>query len=90
MDKEALEEQFGLMYHLILDRNDFSKGARLIKFVSAKDYPKFASVDNNPIIFGRDKMFYVATEYTIIYPKVFVRAYKPLHAKDVITRGYIH
>ena len=70
MNFRGLEARFGEMYHLILDLKGTSDGVR---FVAEHDFPKFASIDYHPIFFDSEKNFRIATDYTIIYPKVYVR-----------------
>lgn len=88
LDYKAYENQYGEMYHLLLDRWD---AFECVKFVADKDHPKFAAYHNLPIFFDKDQNFRIAVKYTIVYPKVYVedsvmlkREYLPLD------RSYIH
>lgn len=74
------------MYHLLLDRK-YQEDR--VKYVSDKDYPKYATVNGEPVFFNFDKEFRIAIEYTIIYPKIYVKKSKPYRIKDKIKRSYI-
>ena len=76
------------MYHLILDTPTDSDASA--KYVSDKDYPKYAGVDGKPIFFNWDKEFRVATDFVIMYPKVYVKASEPLTSLSNLSRSYIH
>jgi hypothetical protein len=86
-DFKKYEDLYGDMYHLVLDRPSDSDES--IKFVSDTDYPKFAGVDGNPLFFNWDKEFRIATDYVIMYPKVYVRASEPFNTKKQLTRCYV-
>lgn len=80
------EPEFGTMFHLLIDKQT-EEG---IKFVSDHNYPKFASIDSNPIYFDDHKNFRIATDFTIIYPKVYVRDSIPLIQNHLpITRCWL-
>ena len=87
LDYRSFEKEFGEMFHLVLDRID-TNGQ--LKFVADKDYPKYATVDNQPIFLNFDKELCTAVDYTIVYPKVYVKKYRRLKTKEGITRSYLH
>jgi hypothetical protein len=74
-DYKKLENQYGKMYHLLLDKVTEESGVR---FVHGTDYPKFAGVEYNPIFFDENKNFRVAVDYIIVYPKIYVRTSIPV------------
>lgn len=86
-DFKGYESEYGDMYHLVLDRPTDSDAS--IKYVSGSDYPKFAGVEGRPIFFSWDKEFRIATEYVIMYPKVYVKESEPLTSKANLSRCYI-
>jgi hypothetical protein len=75
MDFRSYEQIYGKMYHLLLDRKGKDNGVR---FVADHDYPKFASYEYHPVFFDDDKNFRIATDFTIIYPKIYVRESIPV------------
>lgn len=82
------EKALGTMYHLILDRPTDS--GESVKYVSCDDKPLYATVNGNPVFFNWDKEFRIATEYTIMYPKIYVKASKPYKVRQSLERCYIH
>lgn len=87
-DFKAYEELYGDMYHLLLNKLD--EGTR-IKFVSDSNYPAFATLLGNPVFFDFDKKFRMAIDYTIIYPKIYVKKSIPVK-KDLLplNRSYLN
>ena len=69
LDYKEFEEDFGDMYHLVIDRINTDDGVR---FVHDGDGGRYASIDGAPVFFGEDQEFHVALEYTIIYPKIYI------------------
>ena len=83
------ESKLGPMFPLISAKNDFSEKAQCLKFASIREFPKYASIDNCPIFFGKDGNFRIALTYTIIYPKVYVRRSAIVSPYDKISVAYI-
>jgi len=89
LDYGSYQSQYGTMYHLLLDRLGSAEGVR---FVNGEDCnPKFLTVGGNPVFFNWDKEFCVALDYTVIFPKVYVRKSVLLskHETKVMSRQYI-
>lgn len=86
-DFKEHEAKYGDMYHLVLDRPTDSDSS--IRYVSDKDHPKYAGVNGDPLFFNWDKEFRIATEYVIMYPKVYVKASKPFKPDEILKRCYI-
>lgn len=87
LDYRSYEKEYGEMFHLVLDRID-TNGQ--LKFVADKDYPKYATVDNNPLFLNFDKELCIAVEYTIIYPKVYVKKFTKHSSLEGLVRSYLH
>ena len=86
-DYKKLEEKLGTMYHLLLNRFD---EATTIKFCADAHYPKFATIHDQPVFFDHDKNFMLAIDYTIIYPKIYVKHAIPFKQEYLpLNRSYI-
>lgn len=78
------------MFHLLLNLNKSIDDTN-IRFVGSHDFPKFAAIEGHPVFFDNDKNFKLATDFTIVYPKVYIRESIPLETKFLpLERGYIH
>ena len=87
LDYISLEPQYGAMYHLVLDRP--TDADESVRYVSDDDKPMYATVQGNPIFFNWDKEFRVALDYTIIYPKIYVKESEPYTLRTKLERNYI-
>jgi hypothetical protein len=74
-DYRELETDYGKMYHLLLDLHGAKGG---IRFVASHDHPKFASIEYHPVFFDENKNFRIATDFIIVYPKIYVRQSIPV------------
>jgi len=85
---KSYEILYGDMYHLLLNKLGTTTG---IKFVSNSNYPLFASLLYGPVFFDSDKNFRIAIDYTIVYPKIYVK--KSVEVKRELlplSRSFIH
>lgn len=89
LDFAIYQEAFGKMYHLIRYTKTSPDNVR---FVHYSENPKYTAINGRPIFFSDTKELCIATEYTIIYPKVYVRRYVPMGAIDIeeLQNAYIH
>lgn len=84
------EESLGTMYHLILDTLD-PLIVNKIRFVDNKDFPTYLGSNGNPIVYLHlDKIYLVAEDFTIIYPKVYIKRSRPLKESDDMKRYRLH
>lgn len=89
-DFKKFEGQYGDMFHLLLNLDKATPGPD-IRFVSEHDQPMFTGIDGHPVFFDHDKNFKLATDFIIIYPKVYVRASIMLDTKHLpLERVYLH
>ena len=88
LDYRLYENAFGTMYHLLLDRAASEDGVR---FVNDTDKTRYAAVNGSPIFFDWDQEFRIAIEFTIMYPKIYVKKSIPFFegANKVIERTAI-
>jgi hypothetical protein len=88
IDYPALQKDYGTMYHLILDSLD--KGGS-IRYASVVQYPKYATINGHPVFYlPLDKQFFIALDYTIVYPKIYVRKYMEVESLNGLKRSYLH
>lgn len=89
LDYIKYESQYGVMYHLLLDRIGTNTGVR---FVNGDDpNPKFITVCGKPVFFNWDKEYCIALDYTIIFPKLYVKKAVLLTKYEIkrLSRQYI-
>ena len=84
-----VENELGVMYHLLIDRINSVNG---IKYVKEADKGKYSSISLGPIFFNWNQEFHIALDYTIVYPKIYVKSSVQLLAVDIsdISRSYIN
>ena len=82
------QKDYGRIFHLILDVNDFDDST--IKFCAYHNKGKFLSINDFPIFYTASHGFLMAIDYTIIYPKIYVKKYKEFDYKTKLKRSYIH
>lgn len=69
LDFLLYEKAFGTMYHLLIDKS--SKDG--VRFVNDTDNKTYATVNGSPVFFNWDKEFRIAIEFTIMFPKIYVK-----------------
>ena len=87
LDYTEYTKDFGTMYHLVLDVESFDK--KSIRFCSAHDKDKFLTINDFPIFFTPVDGFLMAIDYTIVYPKIYVRSYKPISDTYGMKRAFL-
>ena len=86
LDYGSYQPIYGDIYHLL---RYSTKTPDQIRFVTYFERPRFAGVNGNPIFFSDNQQFRVAIDYTIIYPKVYVKKSVPLDMVRDIQLCYI-
>ena len=88
LNYSSYSKEYGDMFHLILDVEDFkTKG---IRFCSLHDKGKYLTLNEYPVFYTHTQGFLVAIDYTIVYPKIYVKTSKAIIDIHGLKRSYIH
>lgn len=69
LDYASFQAQYGQMFHLILYRK--RDGARYVSFHDKK----YSAINNYPLFYNEKRELCLATSFTIIFPKIYIRKY---------------
>jgi len=68
------QDQFGKMYHLTLYVKNAPEQLRFVHYSNQR----YTTYNGYPIFYSENKEFCMALDYTIVFPKIYVRRYRPI------------